>query len=143
MELFAAATGCNDPQVASFFLERAGNNVEIAVNHFLDASKDGVEIARYCIDTNTGTTTSSVAAPGPNRAAKRTSESERLPHGSIHFQHQQLTGVGFKRRKTVDAEKGGSGGAQIDLAGEAWQDVGGDIPQPSTKWTDIADRCHR
>lgn len=37
MELFAAATGCSDPKVASLYLERAGNEVTIAVNHFLDA----------------------------------------------------------------------------------------------------------
>lgn len=37
MELFAAATGCDDMEVASLYLERAGNDVTRAVNHYLDS----------------------------------------------------------------------------------------------------------
>lgn len=37
MELFAAATGCLDPEVASFYLERAGQDLTRAVNHFFDS----------------------------------------------------------------------------------------------------------
>lgn len=37
MELFAAATGCLDPEVASFYLERAGHDLTRAVNHFFDS----------------------------------------------------------------------------------------------------------
>lgn len=37
MELFAAATGCTDPEIARLYLERAGNDVTRAVNHFLDS----------------------------------------------------------------------------------------------------------
>lgn len=37
MELFAAATACTDATVASFFLERGGDNIDVAVNHYFDA----------------------------------------------------------------------------------------------------------
>ncbi|CAM9925149.1 unnamed protein product [Sphacelaria rigidula] len=37
MELFAAATGCDDMGIASLYLERAGNDVTRAVNHYLDS----------------------------------------------------------------------------------------------------------
>lgn len=37
MELFVAATGCSDPEVASFYLECAGHDPTRAVNHFFDS----------------------------------------------------------------------------------------------------------
>ena len=37
MELFAATTGCSDEKIARNYLERAGNDVTVAVNHYLDA----------------------------------------------------------------------------------------------------------
>lgn len=37
MELFAAITGCSDPEVARLYLDRAENDVSRAVNHFFDA----------------------------------------------------------------------------------------------------------
>lgn len=37
MELFVAATGCVDPEVASFYLECAGHDPTRAVNHFFDS----------------------------------------------------------------------------------------------------------
>lgn len=49
MELFAAVTGCSNPDVARLHLERADNDVARAVNHFLDsppASDANVESTR-------------------------------------------------------------------------------------------------
>ncbi|CAM9362541.1 unnamed protein product, partial [Discosporangium mesarthrocarpum] len=37
MELFAAATSCDDPSVARIFLDGADHNVNTAVNHYLNA----------------------------------------------------------------------------------------------------------
>ncbi|CAN0187969.1 unnamed protein product, partial [Scytosiphon promiscuus] len=41
MEIFAAATGCSDREVASLYLARAGDDVTRAVNHFLDSPSGG------------------------------------------------------------------------------------------------------
>lgn len=60
MELFAAATGCSDREVASLYLARAGNDITRAVNHFLDSpAAPVVDAAATKTTASSATTTAS------------------------------------------------------------------------------------
>lgn len=136
MELFAAATGCTDPRVASLFLERAGNNVEIAVNHFLDApnAAHGGE----SLNGKSSTTTNS-----PTRGAKRP-RSSKVSQETQGHQQQQLLGVGSKGPRQRDTtETVCRGREKVGREASPVDDAAYITPRLSAEWREIADRCRR
>lgn len=79
MELFASATGCVDPEVAAFYLERAGHDLTRAVNHFFDSP---VASAGATLDSGGGSASAafnhgaSSAGIAPDAAAQRSAGSD-------------------------------------------------------------------
>lgn len=150
-ELFAAATGCLDPLVASSYLERAGYDLTRAVNHFLDSPKDDPSASRgqsdYCRSASCGGDDSD-----PNRSFKR--QRAAMAGGK---QQQQLLKFEHARPSLSDTSSSSvaaslgmpfsSGVAEEMHAKPCDSILGAPVPKtttaPSAGWETIAERCQR
>lgn len=173
MELFAAATGCLDPKVASLYLERAGNDVTRAVNHYLDAPPSTgslaeagmhslMSVAKANNKQNSQTQSSSTST---HSGLKRPRHGGGVQQEVLSFQpsrprsklKDQITGfplsAGMGKRQpeltrdsTVQrSENTGSNGRSPGRTG-SWREKEPDaapVLPPSPEWTEIAERCRR
>lgn len=90
MELFAEATGCSDPKIACLFLERAGNDVARAVNHFFDSPPPKAPPSQQRLNPSRSSTSTSSGSSYSNRAPKRQRAGEA---------HQQQELLSFQRAR--------------------------------------------
>lgn len=157
MEFFAAATGCSDPKVASLYLERAGNDVGIAINHFLDAPPvDSPSTAprtqSNSSNTNISSSNRSTASAATVRGAKRPRSVPRGVYQEVlRLQPAWPSRVVQCTSNARDSKKAGDeGGVDANVIGkeifssEQLEEGDGRAGAvPSAEWTGIVERCHR
>lgn len=147
MELFAAATGCYDSKIARDYLERAGNDVTRAVNHYLDAPPPRITSLEDTASTTVGRREDNCSSPcgrkRPRLAERSTSRVNRSEQGLLVFEQPA------KR----SAAEGGGSSSECHLS--AFRDVtkvcanpmqsgpATDAISPSAEWNDIVQRCQR
>lgn len=133
MELFAAATGCPDPAVACFYLERAGNDVTRAVNHFFDSPTTAVGEASGDACSQSTTLSRNAGSGSSNRSLKR----QRATSAGEGKQQQPFV---FER---IRPSMGGSSSSGTALGTEHSHARAAAAAAPSAEWTEIAERCVR
>lgn len=131
MELFAATTGCQDPTVASLYLERADNDVSRAVNFYFDApAPNAAEPARVGPVSNTRSwKRQRVESAGGEHQQQLVSERAVRPSMAGGGSSSSSGGKRTKRNS-------GSEESRHDRAGAA-------LAAPSAEWTKIAESCMR
>lgn len=169
MELFAAATGCLDPEVASLYLERAGHDLTRAVNHFFDsplpvASDDASSSARGATSAAVGVVnrSGSIGCSGST-----TRKRQRVPGAAgqqdlLMFRHVKPlpedacgppSGIehlevdaSLKQGAGIEDSKASNGTAAASTttaAAAAGAPTPGTAVAPSAEWTETARRCQR
>lgn len=147
MELFAEATGCRDPEIASFYLKGAGNDVARAVNHFFDcpARPDST------LDPAATSTASASSSGHGCSASSRSSLKRQRASGGGH--QQALLSFGCERPSwessapSSEAEhptRGVSSKPGAGRTGKFGQHAGARAGAVlSSEWKEIAERCLR
>lgn len=135
MELFAATTGCQDPAVASLYLERADNDVSRAVNFFFDAPPDAAGVGY------TPTTTSISGSDYSTASHPRSLKRQRSEFAEGKQQQQQPQLMPERARPSM---AGGSTVRQGVASTEPSHDRDGfAAAAPSAEWTRTAESCVR
>eukprot|EP00752_Nemacystus_decipiens_P008666 g7736.t2 len=151
MELFAATTGCQDPSVASFYLERADNDVSRAVNFYFDAppeaaaaavgaAPEAAEPGAVPAPTTTSISGSDCGTAPRARSLKR-QRSEFAEGQQQQQQQQQLRPLGSRSSKDAGDIYTARQGVAL---GETFKyRAGFAAAAPSAEWSSIAESCVR
>ncbi|CAM9568049.1 unnamed protein product [Pylaiella littoralis] len=148
MELFAAATGCSDPKVASFYLLRAGNNVTRAVNHFLDdPSAVGEATGDHGATASGGPIANTQAVSALSRNSIRPLKRPR-PISGMGKQQQQFVFERTMSQPSMGGSSSSSSSRGLPAATSCTEHshdraAAAAAPAPSVEWKEIAERCMR
>lgn len=144
MELFAGATGCSDPSIARLYLERAGNDVTRAVNHFFDSPPGALEETDVIEARTSG---GAGSASSSRLSSKRQRVSQKVPRQELlAFQSSRTAGKAALSpgiQQNCGESRDVSSKPERSAAGSA----GGcgllSATKPSAQWEEVALGCQR